>query len=572
MADVDLSKLSDADLAAVEAGDLSKVSDEGLAIIEGKAPTAPPAATPPAQPAGRMPLLPRDPRMPTDVDVRRGASTALGLPGSVLDIGAGLTGLVGENAISQWLREKERQLAGQAPVKESYEVGKMIPQVVPYARAAKAVSKIPMASRTAQQAAQIAGQAATGFAITPTAEKEGEPTRVGTATEAGLLASIPLAIRGAGAAVEKGMQAMGAETGAVRENLARIAEQLGFKIEPWQTSVDQPVSTAGRTPEIRANNQTIANQRASAPTGEATNQVTPTFIQQRRTDLGGIYNSIFGGKRFKITPSDMRVFQDVAALEESISPAHVPKVKQTAEKILQNYDDLSRINPPTGEGGVATGREDIGFTIDGEALQRFRSSLRTAAESAGDRKVAKEIYDMINRLDNIVKNTDEGLYNTLMDTNQKYRATMTLKDLNAAGGISGGDVSLERLGAITRDDPYNPLHPIGHLGEELGLRARWEGDVLGQRNVVGSGVRSLTPKSAKLVVASLARFPRSQAARNLQKKIVDAQATGGLGNLSLSAEEMAILNPLLQGPDEEQKAKGGVVYTKHELDLLRHYK
>jgi hypothetical protein len=33
---MDLSKLSDADLAAVQAGDMSKVSDEGLALISGK--------------------------------------------------------------------------------------------------------------------------------------------------------------------------------------------------------------------------------------------------------------------------------------------------------------------------------------------------------------------------------------------------------------------------------------------------------------------------------------------------------------------------------------------------------
>ena len=43
----------------------------------------------------RFPTLPRDIRTPQDVDVRRGASGLLGIPGGFLDIATGLTGILG---------------------------------------------------------------------------------------------------------------------------------------------------------------------------------------------------------------------------------------------------------------------------------------------------------------------------------------------------------------------------------------------------------------------------------------------------------------------------------------------
>lgn len=211
MADIDYSKLSEEELKALASGDFPKLSDATLQILAGEKPAA---AAKPAAPAPapvdrkRLPMLPRDVRTPTDVSPGRGASGLLGIPGGLLDIATGITGIFGENAATRQLREMEQRLAAQAPEKKSYEIGKVVPQVVPALGAAKAVSKIPVASQTARAFLQAAGQAGQAAAITPSAV-EGEEDRgmfgLGPRETAALLegglglageAAVPLARRG----------------------------------------------------------------------------------------------------------------------------------------------------------------------------------------------------------------------------------------------------------------------------------------------------------------------------------------------------------------------------------------
>lgn len=140
-------------------------------------PAAKPAAPTPAPvERKRLPLLPRDVRSQTDVSPGRGISGLLGIPGGLLDIATGITGIFGETGASRELREMERRLSEKAPEKGAYEVGKVVPQVIPALGAAKAVSKIPVASRTAQAVLQAAGQAGQAAAVTPSAV-EGEADR-----------------------------------------------------------------------------------------------------------------------------------------------------------------------------------------------------------------------------------------------------------------------------------------------------------------------------------------------------------------------------------------------------------
>ena len=134
MADIDYSKLSDEELEALSRNDYSKLSDSTLQMLAGEKPTAaakPAAPTPAPVERKRLPLLPRDVRTPTDVSPGRGASGLLGIPGSLLDIATGITGIFGENAATRKLREMEQRLSEQAPVKETYEAGKFVPQIIP---------------------------------------------------------------------------------------------------------------------------------------------------------------------------------------------------------------------------------------------------------------------------------------------------------------------------------------------------------------------------------------------------------------------------------------------------------
>jgi hypothetical protein len=177
MDNIDLSLFSDADLDALEKGDLTALSDQGLAMLEtAKAPKGPTtrggvrrtdlSLRQPVAPSGR-PFLPQDPRLQTAVDVRGGQSALYGIPGGALDIAAGITQLVGAEDTSRYLQGLERKLEKEAPVKETYETGKIIPAVVPYGLAAKIVSKLPVASPLAQAALQTLGQAGTAYAVTP---------------------------------------------------------------------------------------------------------------------------------------------------------------------------------------------------------------------------------------------------------------------------------------------------------------------------------------------------------------------------------------------------------------------
>ena len=176
MADIDYSKLSDAELEALASGDYSKLSDATLQMLAGQKPAERPAAPAPAERKSRFPELPRDVRTPTDVSPGRGASGLLGIPGGLLDIATGITGIFGENAVTRQLREMEQRLSEKAPVKETYEAGKIVPQIVPAAATAKVVSKIPVASQTARALLQATGQAGQAAAVTHSAV-EGEEDR-----------------------------------------------------------------------------------------------------------------------------------------------------------------------------------------------------------------------------------------------------------------------------------------------------------------------------------------------------------------------------------------------------------
>ena len=135
MEDIDYSKLSDEELEALKSGDYSKLSEATLRLIAGQKPAAQPAAKPaapaPAERKSRFPELPRDVRAQADVSPGRGASGLLGIPGSLLDIATGITGIFGENAVTRQLREMEQRLSEKAPVKETYEAGKIVPQIIP---------------------------------------------------------------------------------------------------------------------------------------------------------------------------------------------------------------------------------------------------------------------------------------------------------------------------------------------------------------------------------------------------------------------------------------------------------
>jgi hypothetical protein len=191
---IDLSKLSDEDLDALEKGDLTRLSDAALDMLEGReqaaAATVEPLRKGPqgprrysgqneaerkrreAEEAKKPLLLPRDVRTPTDVSPGRGLSGLLGIPGGAVRMARSVAELGGETETSRQLKELEASIAAKAPDKETYEAGRLVPEILPFAATAKAVSMVPVASRLGMGALQAAGQAGTAYAVTP--ENRGE--------------------------------------------------------------------------------------------------------------------------------------------------------------------------------------------------------------------------------------------------------------------------------------------------------------------------------------------------------------------------------------------------------------
>jgi hypothetical protein len=187
--DIDFSKLSDEDLDALSRGDVESLSDEALVLITGATPAAAPSEAPkpePEAPATKRGFFDRPVMMRPDEYGERfytqpeagpslreakekGSSAGLGITGGLLDIATGIAGLGGENAVTRWLREKERELASKAESEAGYEVGKIAPQVVPALGTAKLVSKIPAAGTTSKAVLQSLGQAGQAYVVTPSA-------------------------------------------------------------------------------------------------------------------------------------------------------------------------------------------------------------------------------------------------------------------------------------------------------------------------------------------------------------------------------------------------------------------
>lgn len=147
----DLSKLSDADLAAVEAGDLSKVSDAGLAILEG------------------APAQPKQPFSPIREAKQSVMNTGMGALRSAADIGANFLSMI-PGTMPKEERKKEfdsffNQFA--QPESVSFKTGQLAGDVAATAGIPGAIAKPFMAGAKYLPALAKVGQAveSAGFAV-----------------------------------------------------------------------------------------------------------------------------------------------------------------------------------------------------------------------------------------------------------------------------------------------------------------------------------------------------------------------------------------------------------------------
>jgi hypothetical protein len=372
----------------------------------------------------------------------------VGRVGTATELGAG-AGFAGPKALE--MVGKGMGYVPYAPVKAA---GKGVEAL------GKAFGTTPALTRTAGGALGF-GAADVGGQV---AEKMGLPAAVGMGAGAKAIERFPEAAKGAVRGV------LGAPS-ATSEQYARAAEDLGFKLSPSQVRQDVPVSAKGATGWAEKN-QTLANRLASGATGVEAKEISPDFIRGRLKDLGKEFDKVYKGKDFVIDPQAADSIRQIASNEMQLpANASVSAVRNTANNIIQNFNSLtSRVGAKPGT-----------FAIEGDALQRLRTDLLQAARSTSSRQDAHAIYELVDVIDQSVARNHPEIAEKLTELRPMYRNTVILEDLNRAGGINQGNISLERLGNMlgsrkggVRTGDRADIDQLGEMGRQLRLRARWE--------------------------------------------------------------------------------------------------
>jgi hypothetical protein len=280
------------------------------------------------------------------------------------------------------------------------------------------------------------------------------------------------------------------------EAYAKAAEKIGFKLSPAQVRQDIPVPSKGATFNV-AENQSLANKLASASTGKETKEISPDFIRDRLKDLGKEFDKVYKGKDFTIGEEAVASLRSIANNEMQLPVnAQVNAVKNTANDIVKNFESLTS----------APGAKPSSFSIDGDALQRIRNDLMSAARSTSNRQDAHQIYELVDVIDKSVAKFHPDVAAKLLEIRPMYRNTIVLEDLTRGNGIRQGNISLEKLGDMlgqrqggVREAATRDIDQLGEMGRQLKLRARWETegraatsgeDLLGKALGTGSDIAS----------------------------------------------------------------------------------
>ena len=282
-------------------------------------------------------------------------------------------------------------------------------------------------------------------------------------------------------------------TSKAKEATARAAEGLGFKLSPAQVRRDVPMPAKGATfyaPE----NQNLANKLASKATGKEVDEITPSFVRGRLTDLGKEFDKVYKDKTFNIDTSAIQALDAIRSFETQLPPSQqLAAVRGAADKIVRSFSSLAS----------RTGAQPQTFAIEGNALQTIRNDLMSAARSASDRSDAHRLYELVDAIDGSIARNHPEVAARLNELRPLYRNSVILEDLIRQKGVRGGDISLESLGNLLGAQKQavrragGELDQLGEIGRELQLRARWqkEGEGVGLpdllRTTMGKGAATL---------------------------------------------------------------------------------
>jgi hypothetical protein len=298
---------------------------------------------------------------------------------------------------------------------------------------------------------------------------------------------------------------------------------LGFKLNPAQVRQDVPIGSKGSIFNTE-HNQTLANKLVTKATGEEAPEIDSEFLRGRFKDLGDKFNNLYKGKQFTIDAPAIDALRSIEGIESQLpTGARMPAVRDTAKKIVDNYDSL-----------IKQGGDPKSFKIDGEALQRIRNDLTSSARSSSGQD-AHFIYELVDEVDKSIAKHHPEISAKLNEIRPLYRNSVILSDLSRQNGINQGNVSLERLGdMLGRRQGSRTMEPgdidrLGEIGKNLKIRARWqpEGgatdasqDMLKKAlGTIGSGISSATnfaPARAIQRSMAAAKAPPGPVAQKIQ--------------------------------------------------------
>jgi hypothetical protein len=163
------------------------------------------------------------------------------------------------------------------------------------------------------------------------------------------------------------------------------------------------------------------------------------------------------------------------------------------------------------EPGLQPPPANITGEVNGRELQTLRSNLSdlTYRLEGPDKFRAGQL---LREIDNAIERANPEIGAVFRDTNRKYAANSTLLELERKNGILQGNISLERLGQITKDlYEQHPLYDLGLAGRQLKLRGMFEGAQLPEGDLT-----SLLSRGQRFALGTL---PVSPIARSLQRRI-----------------------------------------------------
>jgi len=254
-------------------------------------------------------------------------------------------------------------------------------------------------------------------------------------------------------------------------SLANRAEKLGFKLEPRQLSAETPKGSPGFMGAAKEN-QTLANELASAETGVKVKEINPKFVGERLKDIGDEYEKIFK-QPLKVDRQLATDLQAMADFERTVRPADVRTITAAADNVVGKFSQAqAQVQTPISA-----------IRVEGEVLQRLRNEMSYLARTATDGQTRSVAGDFVQKIDANIARNHKDLVKPLEKANREYAATKALQELIEKGGIQGGNISLEQLGNHLAQNVYgfgagttrHPLTELGTLGRELKLRGRFEG-------------------------------------------------------------------------------------------------